>query len=166
MNKKILNYLKRIGLFFIAQPLSHWLGMMVSGILGITAAFILKEDYLLYASIIEYGCLFTIPFISLFFMVQYFTGYDEETRFRPTTAIVSLAPLFITQWIYLFIWGPAFWLHGICSHISMLWLPKHTELWPDVVVLLGLQLLVYLPIYLIASRCGYNRKNKEESYSE
>lgn len=164
MKGKLLNHMKRTGLFFIAHPLSHWLGVVVSGVLGVTAAFIFKEDYPQYASIIEYGCLFTMPFISLFFMVQYFTGYDEDVHFRAKTSILSLAPLFITQWIYLFIWGPAFWLHGICSHISMLWIPKHVELWPDMVVLLGLQLFVYLPIYLFASRCGYNRKKKEDTY--
>lgn len=166
MKEKVLNYLKQAALFFIAHPLSHWLGIIVGGVLSLIAAFILKEDYPVYSSVIEYVCLFTVPFISLFFFVQYFIGYDENDTFSPKAAIASLIPLFAIQWIYLLIWGPAFWLHGICPHITALWLPKHTELWPDAVILLVLQLFVYLPIYLYASRCGYRRKMQEAEYSE
>ncbi len=166
MNDKVLDYLKRTGLLFVAHPFAHWLGVLVGGVLSLIAAFILKENYPAYSSAIEYVCLFTVPFISLFFLVQYFTGYDEADCFSPKAIISSILPLFAIQWIYLFIWGPAFWLHGICPHITTLWLPKHTELWPDIVVLLGLQLFVYIPIYLYASRCGYRRKRKEAEYPE
>ena len=79
MKDEILNFLKRAGLFFIALPLAHWLGVIVGGVLSLIAAFMLKTDYPVYASIIEYACLFTVPFVSLFFLVQYFTGYDENT---------------------------------------------------------------------------------------
>ena len=166
MKYEILNFLKRVGLFFIALPLAHWLGVIVGGVLSLIAAFMLKSDYPTYASIIEYACLFTVPFVSLFFLVQYFTGYDESNAFSPKTTSASLIPTFIIQWIYLFIWGPAFWIHGICPHITTLWLPKHTEMWPEAVILLAFQLLVYLPIYLYASRCGHHRKTKEEEYLE
>ena len=166
MKDEILNFLKRAGLLFIALPLAHWLGVIVGGVLSLIAAFMLKTDYPVYASIIEYACLFTVPFVSLFFLVQYFTGYDENNTFFPKATIASLIPTFIIQWVYLFIGGPAFWIHGICPHITALWLPKHTELWPEAVILPVLQLLVYLPIYLYASRCGYLRKAKEEEYPE
>lgn len=166
MKEKVLNYLKQAALFFIAHPLSHWLGVLIGGVFSLIAAFILKEDYPAYSSVIEYSCLFTVPFISLFFFVQYFTGYDENEHFSLKAVIASILPLFVFQWIYLLIWGPAFWLHGICPHITALWLPKHTELWPDAVILLALQLFVYIPIYLYASHCGYRRKMQEAEYSE
>lgn len=167
MKEKILNYLKRTGLFFIAHPLSHWLGVVISGVIGVIAAFILKEDYTLYAAPIEYVCLFIFPFLSLFVMVFYFTGYDESARFSPKAVIASLVPLFVAQWVYLFIWGPAFWINGNCALLSFLLFPEYQlKLWPDIVILLGLQLFVYLPIYFFASHCGYIRKEKEESYSE
>lgn len=168
MKEKILNHLGQAGLFFIAHPLSHWLGAIVSGVSSLIVAFILKEDYPTYSSVIEYVCLFTVPFISLFFLVQYFTGYDENNHFSPKTIIASIIPLFVFQWIYLFIWGPAFWINGICANLSFICFSKYynISIWPNVLIQLGLQLLVYLPIYVFASRSGYLRNAKEDQYPE
>lgn len=168
MKENLLAYLKRSGLFFLAFPLAHWAGVFVSGVLSVIAAFAFKENYSLYSSVIEYACLCTTPFISLFFLVQYFTGYDENDHFSPKTIIASIIPLFVLQWIYLFIWGPAFWINGICANLSFICFSKYynISIWPNVLIQLGLQLLVYLPIYVFASRNGYLRKAKEDQYSE
>jgi len=162
MLEKILNYLKRTGLYFIAQPISHWVGLFISGLCGLIAAFIFEEDYVHpLSTYFEQFFLCTLPFVALWLFL-YFTVCKVE-GFSRKDMMVSLLPLFVIQHIYIFAFGPSFWINGITPTLSFLLFPEHQTVWVYALVQLGLQLIVYLPIYLFASHRGYLRKLKLEA---
>lgn len=164
MKEKVLNYLKFAGLFTAYHPISHWGGVFISGILSVIVAFIAKDNYVQpLSTYVEQFFLCTIPFVFLFVLV-YVTAARTQ-YFSPKFIVFSVIPLFVMQHVYILLFGASFWINGISANLCFLWFPAYYNIvrWPTALIQLGLQVFVYLPIYMLASYCGCQRglKNAE-----
>ena len=159
MLEKILTYLKQAGLFFIAQPISHFAGLFAGGILSLIIAFLYQEFPFLPYVETETFFLCVLPYVCLFVFV-YIVAYKTR-QFSFLSVILFLLPLFIIQYVYLFCLGPSSWIHGITANLTVIWFPKFLTIWSQALVQFGLQVLVHLPICLAASYLGCRKGIKK-----
>lgn len=161
MLEKVLNYLKQTGLYFIAQPVSHWAGLLIGGILSFIMAILYQElPYLPYIET-EMFFLCTLPFVCLFIFV-YVVAYKMR-QFSVVSVLLCLLPLFVVQHVYLFCFGPSSWLNGITANLSFIWFSNGRTAWSDALVQVLLQLFVHFPITLAAAYLGCRQGIKKSS---
>lgn len=159
MLEKILNHLKQTSLYFIAQPISHWAGLLIGAVLSVIIAVLYVEFPFLPHIETEMLFLCVLPYVCLFVFV-YIVAYKSR-QFSVLSILFYLLPLFILQHIFLFNFGPSSWINGITANLALIWFNERETIWSDALIQLGLQLIVHLPICLAATYLGCRKGSKK-----
>ncbi len=160
------SYLKQSGLYIVYHPPVHLVGSVMGGIFSIIIGAFLEHHREIATDIVQPLLVTFLPIVILFY-IFYHEAY-EKRRFEPLSIVLCAIPFFVIQHITLCIYPyGATLINGGYFTIAELIFEKIDYLWQHLVVQLGLQLLIYLPTYLLASYCGYrHRKNEIEKMTE
>jgi len=154
-------YLKQALLLIVYHPAAYLGGMLVAGIIGVILGAFMKID--LSAAFAFYDpLLFTIAPLFIFFILLYWDGYKSDC-FSPRFLALSALPTFIAQHVCIFFGYYGVMAIGSCQVVAYALMPRETgnSALEMHLVMLGLQLLIYFPTFLLAYYCGYRRGMKE-----
>ena len=153
-------YLKNAGLIALYHPIAYLVGELLIAIpLLIFRAFFEERDSVIIDNVVQ-PILFTILPLAFLFFFFYRDAY-ESRRFSPWMTIGATIPFFIIQIISVLNNNHGFLLVGGVGLLTEMFFPFTEKVGHYLLVQLGLQLLVYLPTYLLASYCGYRHRAKE-----
>lgn len=158
---RIVAYLKQAALLLIYHPAAYLGGMLVAGIIGaILGAFVkidLSAAYAIYDPL-----LFTISPLFIFFILLFRDGYMSDS-FSPRFLTLAALPSFAAQHISIFFGYDGVMAIGSCPVMAYALMPRETgnSAWELHLVMLGLQLLIYFPTFLLAYYCGHRRGLKD-----
>ena len=152
-------YLKRTLLMALYHPLSSFVGSLIAGFPILILAAICETNREPIQNILQPILHTIVPLAFLFFFLQH-DAY-ESRRFSPLMTIGSSLPFFILQLILIYNKQYGMTLVGSIGLVTPMIFPN-TEYTPHyILVQIGLQLLVYLPIYILATFVGYKRRMRE-----
>ena len=153
-------HLKNAGLIALYHPIAYLVGDMLIAIpLLLCRAFFEETDSTLIDNTIQPILLTILPLAFLFFF--FWRDAYENRRFSPWMTIGATIPFFIVQIIAVLNNNQGFLLVGGVGPLTEMIFPFTEEVGHYLLVQLGLQLLIYLPTYLLASYCGYRHYVKE-----
>lgn len=149
------SYLKQTLLLIVYHPAAYLGGMLVAGIIGMILGAFMKINHSVSFDFCD-PLLFTIAPLFIFFILLYRDGYNGDS-FSPRLLALSALPAFIAQHICIFFGYYGVMAIGSCQDVTYAFWPHESgnsalELH---LVMLGLQLLIQLPTFLLAYYCGY-----------
>ena len=154
------SYLKNAGLIALYHPIAYLVGNMLIAIpLLLCRSFFEETDSTLIDNTIQPILLTILPLAFLF--VFFWRDAYESRRFNSRMIIGATIPFFILQIILILQNDYGFLLVGSVGPLTDMLFPFTEETGHFLLVQLGLQLLIYLPTYLLASYCGYRHRLKE-----
>ena len=159
-------YLKQSLLLFVYHPAAYLVGMLIAGIIGVILGFFIKVDMLTAFKFYD-PLLLTISPLFIFFGLIYRDGYYSDL-FSLKFVALSALPSFIAQHVSILYGYYGAMTIGSCQIVTSTILPHqngNTALELHL-VLLGLQLLLQLPIFILAYYCGYRRSIKDDAVNE
>lgn len=155
-------YLKRTILFILYHPVSYLAGGLIAGLFSIVIGAILEKYREMVIGVIQPLLIILLPLAFLFFFLQ--RDAYENRCFAPIKIITSALPLFVIQQICIFVGNLGILAVGGVGIVTPVLFPSVEILelmWPYMITQLGLQVFLYLPVYLLASYCGYKRRQTE-----
>ena len=152
-------YLKNMILFSLYHPVSYLAGGLIAGFPGVILGAIFEANREPIENIVQPLLMTVIPLFFLFFFMQ--KQAYEDRRFSPLMVIGSSLPFFVVQIIYVLNKNYGMTIVGSTGIVTKVIFPNTENVTHYLLVQIGLQLLVYLPTYLLASYVGYRRVIKE-----
>ena len=148
-------YLKQALLLVIYHPAAYLGGMLVAGIIGVILGAFMKIDLSVAFAFYD-PLLFTIAPLSIFFILLCRDGYKNHV-FSPKFLALSALPAFIAQHVCILFGYYGVMAIGGCQIVAYALMPRETgnSALEMHLVMLGLQLLIYFPVFLLAYYCGY-----------
>ena len=146
------------------HPVSHFAGMMVGGLMSIFIGAIFERHWAVIGGVVE-PLICTFFSLAILFYIFQMEAYERRS-FKPWFIIATVIPFFIIQHIVVLLPDSAFWINGSCTSMAQMIFPEIQYPWHEyplqlLVTQFGLQLLVYLPTYLLGSYYGYQRRIRE-----
>lgn len=144
-------------LLFIYHPAAYLGGMLVAGIISVILGALIKID--MYAASRFYDpLLLTISPLVVFFLLVFRDGYYSD-GFSPRFVALCSIPGFIAQHLCICFGYYGAVAIGSCQVLTYALFPHEqgNTAWELHLVLLGLQLLIQLPVFLLAHYCGDRR---------
>ena len=152
-------YLRHTLLFSLYHPVAYLAGGLIAGFPVLILGAVFETNREPIQNIVQPILCTIIPLVFLFcFLHRY--AYDNR-KFSPLMIIGSSLPLFIAQLILVYNNQLGMTLVGSVGIVAGVFFPNTENTMHYVLVQIGLELLIYLPTYLLASFSGYRRRMKE-----
>lgn len=153
------SYLKHTVLFILYHPLSYLAGGLIAGITCTILSAIFETNREPIQNIVQPILITIVPLIFLVYFFQ--RDAYEYRRFSPLMIIGSSIPFFVFQITRILKRDLGILFVGGVGVITNALFPDTEYIEHFVLVQIGLQLLIYLPSYLLASYVGYRRRMRE-----
>ena len=159
-------YFKQTLLLFLYHPAAYLGGMLISGIISVILGAFIKI-YPSAAFSFYDPLLLTFSPLVIFFILLFRDGYYSE-GFSPRFVTLCALPSFIAQHVCIAFHYYGAMAIGSCQVVTSALLPheRGNAAWELHLILLGLQLLIQLPIFLLAYYCGDQRGLKVSESEE
>lgn len=152
-------YLKHTILFISYHPVSYLAGGLIAGLSSIILGALFETNREPIQNVVQPVLITMAPLAFLFFFLQ--RDAYENRRFSPLLIIGSSIPLFLVQLILVLHNQLGMTLVGGVGIVTRVFFPNTENPLHYALVQIGLQLLIYLPTYLLASHYGYKRRLNE-----
>lgn len=152
-------YLKHTILLVLYHPISYLAGGLIAGLSSTILAAIFETNHEPIINIVQPVLITVVPLIFLFFFLQ--RDSYESRRFSPLMIIGSSLPFFIFQLVCILKYDYGMLFVGGVGIVARAIFPDTENTIHYLLVQLGLQLLIYVPTYLLASYFGYWRWMEE-----
>lgn len=151
-------YLKNAILLFLFHPVSYLAGSLIASIPGLVIAAIFEHTRAV-GHWVQFVLFLVLPLLFLFFFIQ--REAYETRRFAPFFLIASCIPTFLLQSALVLKQNYGAVIVGSVAVITEGLFPEEPQHIHYILTFIGLWLLVYIPVYLLAAYCGYKRRKNE-----
>lgn len=152
-------YLKQTLLITLYHPVSYLAGGLIAGFPSLILGAIFEADREPIQNILQPILYTLVPLVFLFFFLH--RDAHENRRFSPLLVAGSSLPFFTIQLILVYYRQYGMTLVGSVGIVTPILFPNTENNIHYVLVQIGLQMVLYLPTYILATYIGYKRRMRE-----